>query len=336
MTLAEGPSEPTNEVEPLRSYRAVSTSEIEKAESQGGRLLSPHRLVPIDEAAFEARIHAARLPSVALNYMKYGTELTVDVPRLRGYVAVTMPLTGYMQIDHDNERLIAKAGKGAAVISPGDNVRMRWSPSFSMLCLRIDSCALVESLQRLTGNECRLPLHFRSAIADRCVADIMYGHARLLQSIFETAGASERVPKLLAQQLEEQVLTALLAVQPNNYTELIFSPTANISRRHVREAIDLIESERIAELTIGSLAQTVGVGVRSLEQGFRRELGKSPRQYLHETRLTRAHDELRRSNHTDTTVTDVAMRWGFGHQGRFAKYYRTRFGEPPSHTLRQG
>ena len=33
-------------------------------------------------------------------------------------------------------------------------------------------------------------------------------------------------------------------------------------------------------------------------------------------------------------LTDLALRWGFSHLGRFAQDYRRAFGEPPSRTLR--
>jgi AraC-like DNA-binding protein len=36
----------------------------------------------------------------------------------------------------------------------------------------------------------------------------------------------------------------------------------------------------------------------------------------------------------DTTVTDVAMRWGFTHFGRFAEIYRNRFGCTPREALK--
>ncbi|MGW8882378.1 helix-turn-helix domain-containing protein, partial [Streptomyces mirabilis] len=36
-----------------------------------------------------------------------------------------------------------------------------------------------------------------------------------------------------------------------------------------------------------------------------------------------------------TKVTDVAARWGFVHPGHFSVYFRRRFGEPPSATLRR-
>jgi AraC family ethanolamine operon transcriptional activator len=35
------------------------------------------------------------------------------------------------------------------------------------------------------------------------------------------------------------------------------------------------------------------------------------------------------------TVTEVAFRWGFWHLSRFAREYRSMFGESPSETLRR-
>ena len=71
----------------------------------------------------------------------------------------------------------------------------------------------------------------------------------------------------------------------------------------------------------------MGVTVRALELGFRKELGKTPREFVREQRLLRARDELLRANSGDgTTVTGVACRWGFWHAGRFATSYTERFG----------
>ncbi|MGR7000479.1 helix-turn-helix domain-containing protein [Yinghuangia aomiensis] len=50
--------------------------------------------------------------------------------------------------------------------------------------------------------------------------------------------------------------------------------------------------------------------------------------------LARAHDDLRGADPAATTVTEVSLRWGFAHQGRFAAAYRRRYGVPPSTTLR--
>ncbi len=58
-------------------------------------------------------------------------------------------------------------------------------------------------------------------------------------------------------------------------------------------------------------------------------------QYLREVRLRRAHEDLLRSSIEETTVADVARRWGFSHMGRFSSEFLQRFGEYPKNTLRR-
>jgi AraC-like DNA-binding protein len=71
-----------------------------------------------------------------------------------------------------------------------------------------------------------------------------------------------------------------------------------------------------------------------LQQGFQRALGMSPTQYLRQVRLREAHRELAAADPAGTTVAELAARWGFAHQGRFAAQYRRRYGVSPADTLR--
>jgi AraC-like DNA-binding protein len=50
-------------------------------------------------------------------------------------------------------------------------------------------------------------------------------------------------------------------------------------------------------------------------------------------RMRQARKNLRESDRTKTTVTEIAARWGFWNFGRFAGEYRGIFGELPSATL---
>jgi AraC family transcriptional regulator, ethanolamine operon transcriptional activator len=78
------------------------------------------------------------------------------------------------------------------------------------------------------------------------------------------------------------------------------------------------------------MARSVGVSVRVLEYAFADRLGVSPRKYGEFVRLAYARRDIRARN---GSVTEVAMRRGFNHLGRFAQSYRALFGELPSTSL---
>jgi transcriptional regulator GlxA family with amidase domain len=55
---------------------------------------------------------------------------------------------------------------------------------------------------------------------------------------------------------------------------------------------------------------------------------------LRQVRLAKVREELLSSD-GGTTVTDVALKYGFAHYGRFSRYYRALFSEAPAVTLRR-
>ena len=86
---------------------------------------------------------------------------------------------------------------------------------------------------------------------------------------------------------------------------------------------------------LSELCATANVSERTLQYAFKDIMGMSPLTYLHRLRLHRARNELRNASSDSTTVTDVAMNWGFWHFGEFSRAYKNCFGEVPSKTLRQ-
>jgi len=103
----------------------------------------------------------------------------------------------------------------------------------------------------------------------------------------------------------------------------------------VHRARDFIEANAHRPLTVTDIARASGVGLRGLQQGFQRSLEISPTEYLRHVRLREVHRELLAADPTTTTVGEVAARWGFAHQGRFAAQYRQRYGAQPGDTLRR-
>nr|WP_281365590.1 helix-turn-helix transcriptional regulator [Nocardioides panzhihuensis] len=85
---------------------------------------------------------------------------------------------------------------------------------------------------------------------------------------------------------------------------------------------------------LSDVARHCGVTLRSLQLGFRREVGMSPGEWLRNQRLERAHAQLSLASEAETTVTAVAVACGFLHLGDFAARFKQRFGESPSAVLR--
>jgi AraC-like DNA-binding protein len=86
---------------------------------------------------------------------------------------------------------------------------------------------------------------------------------------------------------------------------------------------------------MSELCAAASVSERTVQNAFRDIMGMSPLTYLHRLRLHRARDELRKASSGSTTVTDVAMNWGFWHFGEFSRTYKNCFGEVPSRTLKE-
>ena len=86
---------------------------------------------------------------------------------------------------------------------------------------------------------------------------------------------------------------------------------------------------------MSELCAAANVSERTLQKAFNNIMGMSPVTYLHRLRLHRAREELRNAKFGATTVTEIAMNWGFWHFGDFSRAYKNCFGEVPSNTLKK-
>ncbi|GFG54755.1 helix-turn-helix transcriptional regulator [Mycolicibacterium agri] len=131
-------------------------------------------------------------------------------------------------------------------------------------------------------------------------------------------------------------MNSLLHLQPSNYHGDFVRPSERATLRVVRDAIEYIDAHLAEPLTMKTIANNIHMSIRSIQQGFRTQLGVTPIAYVRERRLVRVHDELADALPSDgAKVTAIATRWGFAHLGSFAAEYRKRWGESPSETLRR-
>ena len=133
----------------------------------------------------------------------------------------------------------------------------------------------------------------------------------------------------------QHLAASMLATFPNN---ALFDPTAedrhDVTPVLLRRAIAFIEEHADSDIGLADIAGATYVTPRAIQLMFRRHRDCTPMEYLRRVRLHHAHHELLRGNRVETTVTQVAARWGFAHTGRFAVYYRQVYGQSPHTTLR--
>jgi AraC family ethanolamine operon transcriptional activator len=103
----------------------------------------------------------------------------------------------------------------------------------------------------------------------------------------------------------------------------------------VKAAEDYALSHVDERMYVTDLCRAAAVSERALEYAFREVMGLTPVAYLIRLRLHRVRQALLAGTHRSTTVSAVALDWGFWHFGEFSRAYKGCFGELPSDTLRR-
>lgn len=103
----------------------------------------------------------------------------------------------------------------------------------------------------------------------------------------------------------------------------------------MKEAVAFIHRHASGDVSINDIAAAVHLTPRAVQYLFRRQLDTTPTEYVRRVRLNRAHEELITAAPSNSTVTEIARRWGFAHTGRFAVLYRQVYGQSPHTTLKQ-
>lgn len=312
----------------------VRTSDLDDLVARVTAIMSSHTVTPARPGGFSAQISGTHTPGLSLLHMDYGMALRLTAEPLPDYVAVCLPVTGSMTARHQGRLLDARAGRSAVVGTPASELVMDWDEALTLLVLRIDLGALRSlAAQLITDRPDEPDLRFDPAMDAPEITAAALGQARLMQHLVGDADP-EAVNPLVAAQLREQLMCTLLLGQPNSWMPALRHRPERAHRSTVAEAANLMRTRADEALTVEGVARAVGLSVRALHAGFRRELDRSPKQYLQHVRLERAHADLAAAEPgRGMRVIDIAHRWGFSHPGRFATTYRQRYGEAPAATL---
>lgn len=314
---------------------ALRTSDVDEARAFCRKMFyGPLQVNPVgDLGGFAFSGDVVMLGPITVGEISYGADVRVNIADLETSYHVLAPLTGTLRSRHRGAVVVADPTR-AAVYRPVGDIDLEWPADCRLLSVKVERAALERELDAALDQQIVAPLLLGESF------DLIDGPGRtwaalvrLLHTELRTSDGLASSPRMAAR-WRDMVVSGLALTVEHPYGDEPAGLQGPSRPRTVKRTLDAMHAEPARQFTVGDLAQIAGVGVRVLQESFRRHVGVSPLAYLRRLRLDGVHLELSRSDPWQVNVSEVAYRWGFTHLGRFAGAYRARFGESPSQTLR--
>ncbi|MDV2117148.1 AraC family transcriptional regulator [Alcaligenes faecalis] len=312
-------------------WARVASADLEHVRKSVSDMFKSHQLKQLRaDQTLQTRLRHAQFGQVALSRLGYGADVHIQPDHLAGFYLVQMPQYGTATIRCGGQT-VDSSPYAATILNPNEDVDMVWHANNEQLMLKIDR-NLVEQAARGLGLDVG-PQGLLFPV--RLQAHTQPSWQIMLRYVLDCARNYEYIRRspLIINQLEQLAVTTLLDLHPPAQIQAL-NPT-RILPRHLKKVATHLHEQAHLPVTVDELSTIAGVSSRTLQQAFKEHYGVSPMQYLRQVRLDRLRHELIHSNEPHLTLADLAMRWGFAHQGRFSAEYRSRFGETPGETLQR-
>lgn len=321
----------------LQDHEVLCTRDRAEAVDAVSALLGNATLT-IDPAAheeFQATLNAIHFLDVTMAYLDFRapTLLRVDCSAEAFAVHMTTHDSAKVVIAGTETELSAFSG---LVNNPGDRYAIALGADCPQLIIRVERAAVERQLSRMLGRSLERPIAFERTV-DLISSEAVRWHGALQLLSSEVITSKSLIQRGIgAAAMEELMVSTLLYIQPSNYYDRVRNVHSRSGRAAVRRSVEYIDEHLAEPISMNHLARHACVSIRSIQAGFREDLGTTPVAYIRDRRLDEVRHALMAALPTDgITVAKVSERWGFSNPGSFAVRYRERFGESPSQTLRR-
>ncbi|URK86411.1 AraC family transcriptional regulator (plasmid) [Rhizobium sp. RCAM05350] len=253
------------------------------------------------------------------------------VPETSEWLSVLVPRTGSIDVTLGRTTIEGLPGRILLVNNhEAERFTVRGEPHLSDV-LRVDWTVIARTVAAILETPLTGALELAPAV------DLSAPSGQLIGSLVQTIliGMRDNGPLLhspiamshLTQTLADLVVRSI----PHRFSALLDKKILMIAPRHVRRAIDFMNSNISRPITMQMVAEVAGVSIRSLETGFRAFKQTTPAAYLRMMRMRAVRQELL-DPLSQQSVSEICLKWGFFHFGRFSATYRAFYGENPSDT----
>ncbi|RYF70765.1 MAG: AraC family transcriptional regulator [Comamonadaceae bacterium] len=328
---------PMLSLDPLYKHCVLETRERPQTHTLVSHELSEHVLRWHDGGADTRmfKFHARRLSIYSLSY---GAEVSIFPERYDGFSLVHFAHRGPIEIEADGMRRGLMPGR-AVVSTPRQDVNLRWSRECEQIILRMPHDFLKETAERIERPDL---FHALAANPGLALSSWANGQWQNQLELFIQLDAHAREQAAFVPWLEhvERGMATFLLLQAGEQgapgTPATADPAFTRREWRTRQRVDRLHEHAKAHLSepmsLSELARAAFMSERQLHALCLEQFGASPLIWLRRLRLDAVRQRLRAVPDSDVAAT--AMLYGFPHAGRFAQYYRERFNELPSHTVR--
>ncbi len=318
----------------------VHSNDLEETREIISHAYSPYQLDCLgDPRQFSAWYAESGFPGITVSGLQYGSphldaETLIKPQPLGTYLLVCEVTHGWVTVSSPG-REECQVGPGQTyVLDPYRTFQVHWSPGARMFTVRLAR----ETVERAAADALGVdaPVRARFALGGAVSPEGARTWAGISEAVRrEVLGEGiARTNSLVATHLTQTAAAVLVGTQRLITEGTEARRTGTVAHAAVRRVMALVEEQADRPHTLADLAATARVSPRALQEAFRRHLDTTPLTYLRDIRLDRAHqDLLAAGGDGSATVSEIAHRWGFSNLGRFASFYRERYGHPPSKTL---
>ena len=292
------------------------------------QLLWPHQMsIDRSDRRVDAVVDGIVQDEFSLIFIKHGAGVTIDAGEPDKYFLIQYNLVGH-GICQCGTRSETTGPKSVTILSPERRCIMKLDEQTEQLVLKLNRQTVESHLEDL----------LLAPLAEPLVFDLK------MNSDGMSIGAWENTLRYIVSQCRNlddwaypgwdlafstMVIDLLLHVQPHNYSGVLSRCTDSGRPSYMRRAVEYIQA-----ISMEALSRETGVTSRTLQNAFRKYLGKAPMDYVRSVKLREIHRELK-SLDADTSVSDVITKYNIYNLGRFAQRYKSRFGCLPSETLKR-
>ena len=274
-----------------------------------------------DDPAFEFSIAAAGDETMQVHAMRFTAGLTTSTDRVQDPL-VNMWTKGHCEWATPSDR---GDQRRPAFIAPGTRMDISFG-AIEGIVITVTSEVLEETARSITGSD-STRLRLSHAVPRN---DPSYLQSLFLHLTREFVTSDVMTSSLLRRTAARSVAAAMLHTYDitEEHPALVVG-THHAASGNLRRATQYVDEHAREAITIDDIARAARLSTRGLHGLFRRELDKSPSEYLRHVRLEGARAELLRADVGAASLDRIAGEWGFGTASRLAARYREAYGDLP-------